>query len=82
MKGWTSENPFGLNESLLAMKSYIPSHTLYTISQFSAIAGDQSDRVPSPKEAFKLAKEKANKTNNALRENHKPKADEQLTSST
>ena len=28
MKGWTSENPYGLNESLLAMKAYAPFHQL------------------------------------------------------
>lgn len=56
MKGWISENPFGLNESLLAMKAYAPYHTLYSVSQFFAIASNQSDRVPSPKKTFELAK--------------------------
>jgi hypothetical protein len=31
-RGWTSDNVFGLNESLLAMKSYAPYHALYTVS--------------------------------------------------
>lgn len=58
MKGWTSENPFGLNESLLAMKAYVPYHTMYAVSQFFAIASNQSDRVPSPKLTYQQADEK------------------------
>jgi len=53
MKGWKSENPFGLNESLLAMKAYAPYHVLYAISQFFAIAINYPDRVPSPKATHK-----------------------------
>lgn len=49
MKGWIPENPFGLNESLLAMKAYAPYHVLYAISQFFAIPSNQSDRVPIQK---------------------------------
>ena len=55
MNGWKPENPFGLNESLLAMKAYAPYHVLYTVSQFFAIASNYPDRVPSPKVAFKQA---------------------------
>lgn len=58
MKGWSPQNPFGLNESLLAMKAYAPYHVLYSVSQFSAIASGYSDRVPSPKATRKQAKEK------------------------
>lgn len=57
-QGWTPENPFGLNESLLAMKAYIPYHVLYAISQFFSIASKYSDRVPSPKATYRQAKEK------------------------
>jgi len=60
MNGWKSENPFGLNESLLAMKAYAPYHVLYAVSQFFAIASNYPDRVPSPKVTY----EQASKTNN------------------
>lgn len=60
MRGWKPENPFGLNESLLAMKAYAPYHVLYAVSQFFAIASNYPDRVPSPKVAY----EWASKTNN------------------
>lgn len=59
MKGWNSTNPFGLNESLLAMKSYVPYHVLYAVSQFFAIASGYSDRVPSPKVAYQRASKKS-----------------------
>lgn len=58
MKGWKSENPFGLNESLLAMKAYAPYHVLYAISQFFAIAINYPDRVPSPEATQKQKNEK------------------------
>ena len=58
MKGWIPANPFGLNESLLAMKAYAPYHVLYAISQFFAIPSNQSDRVPHPKVAYQQAKAK------------------------
>ena len=57
-KGWIPENPFGLNESLLAMKAYAPYHQLYAISQFFTIASNYPDRVPAPKVSYKCAKEK------------------------
>ena len=60
IRGWTPENPFGLNESLLGMKSYAPYHVLYAVSQFFAIASHFPDRVPIPKVAY----ERASKTNN------------------
>jgi hypothetical protein len=58
IKGWTGENPFGLNESLLAMKAYAPYHVLFAVSQFFAIASNCSDRVPSPKVVYEQAKSK------------------------
>ncbi len=57
-KGWIPENPFGLNESLLAMKAYAPYHQLYAISQFFTIASNYPDRVPAPKVSYEQAKEK------------------------
>lgn len=56
-KGWIPENPYGLNESLLAMKAYAPYHQLYAISRFFAIANNFSDRVPSPKSTYQRAEE-------------------------
>ena len=55
MKGWIPENPFGLNESLLAMKAYAPYHVLYAISQFFSIPSNQSDRVPHPGVTYQQA---------------------------
>lgn len=57
MKGWNS-NPLGLNESLLAMKSYVPYHVLYAVSQFFSIASGHSDRVPSPRVTYQRAGKK------------------------
>ena len=53
--GWTPQNPWGLNESLLAMKAYAPFHQLYAISQIYSIASNQSDRVPKPSAAYSSA---------------------------
>ncbi|MCX6673272.1 MAG: AIPR family protein [Methanothrix sp.] len=55
-KGWTPENPFGLNESLLAMKSYAQYHHLYAISQCFSAASHQKDRVPKPSATYRRAK--------------------------
>jgi len=56
--GWVPENPFGLNESLLAMKAYAPYHHLYAISQFFSIASNYSDRVPTPIVTYEQAEKK------------------------
>lgn len=48
LKTWVSDNPLGLNESLLAMKAYAPYHQLYAISMCYAIINNQSDKVPNP----------------------------------
>lgn len=45
---WAKNNPLGLNESLLAMRSYAPYHHLYAISLCFAVANGQ-ERVPDPK---------------------------------
>jgi len=56
-KGWAPENPFGLNGALLAMKAYAPYHVLYAVSQFFAVASNQSDRVPSPLVTYQRARD-------------------------
>lgn len=53
--GWIPQNPWGLNESLLAMKAYAPFHQLYAISQIYSIASNQSDRVPKPSATYSNA---------------------------
>ncbi len=55
MKGWIPENPFGLNETLLAMKAYAPFHQLYAISMCFGISNNQPDRVPSPNTCWENA---------------------------
>lgn len=55
MKGWVPQNPFGLNESLLAMKAYAPYHQLYAISQCFSVASNQPDRVPKPSATYNKA---------------------------
>jgi hypothetical protein len=57
MEGWIPENPYGLNESLLAMKAYAPYHQLYAISRFFAIANKFNDRVPTPQSTYVKAGE-------------------------
>lgn len=44
---WTKNNPLGLNESLLAMRSYAPYHHLYAVSLCFSVANGQ-ERVPDP----------------------------------
>lgn len=56
MKCWTPDNPLGLNDTLLSMKSYVPFHQLYAISMCFAISNNQSDRVPSPSSCLEQAK--------------------------
>jgi hypothetical protein len=52
---WVTDNPLGLNETLLAMKAYAPYHHLYAVAMCFAISSNQSDRVPSPARAWKTA---------------------------
>jgi len=54
-KGWTPENPYGLNEDLLAMKAYGPYHQLYGVSMCFAISNGLGDRVPSPIRCYEQA---------------------------
>lgn len=45
---WTSDNPLGLNEALLAMKAYVPYHHLYAISVLFCEINKTQDLVPNP----------------------------------
>ena len=45
---WDKDNPMGLNETLLAMKSYSPYHQLYAISVIFCEINKMNDSVPSP----------------------------------
>ena len=45
---WDKDNPMGLNETLLAMKSYAPYHQLYAISVIFCEINKMNDSVPSP----------------------------------
>lgn len=56
MDAWTSENPLGLSEDVLTMKSYAPYHLLYAISYIFAKANNQPQYVPSPAECLNCAK--------------------------
>lgn len=47
-KAWGKDNPLGLNETLLAMRSYAPHNHLYAVSMCFGIANNQADRVPNP----------------------------------
>ena len=58
LKGWTPDNLFGLNESLLAMKAYAPYHQLYAVSMCFAIISNFQEMVPSPKATWKQAEAK------------------------
>jgi hypothetical protein len=55
---WGKDNPHGLNETLLAMRSYAPYHQLYAISMCFAVASKAIDRVPAPEVAWAQAQKK------------------------
>lgn len=50
---WNKDNPMGLNETLLAMKSYAPYHHLYSISVIFCEINKMNDSVPSPSVVLK-----------------------------
>jgi hypothetical protein len=58
LKGWVPQNPFGLNESLLAMRAYAPYHQLYAVSMCFAIITNLQEMVPSPIATWEQAKSK------------------------
>lgn len=55
LKRWKKENPLGLNESLLAMRSYAPYHHLYGISLCFCVANGIGQSVPNPVVAYEKA---------------------------
>ncbi|MCL2874365.1 MAG: AIPR family protein [Defluviitaleaceae bacterium] len=48
IKRWVKENPLGLNESLLAMKSYAPYHHIYAVSLCFCVINNMAEGVPDP----------------------------------
>ena len=56
LKVWTSQNPLGLNETLLSMKAYAPYHHLYAIAMCFSIANNQAERVPAPYRTLEKAR--------------------------
>lgn len=56
MRKWIPDNPIGLNESLLAMKSYAPYHHLYAISVIFSEVSDMSEMVPKPSKVLEMMK--------------------------
>jgi hypothetical protein len=55
LAGWVSANPYGLNESLLAMKAYAPYHHLYAVSMCYSISSNLQEMVPGPAAAHERA---------------------------
>lgn len=45
---WSKDNPMGLNEALLAMKSYAPYHQLFAISVIVCEINKMNESVPTP----------------------------------
>lgn len=55
-KRWVKENPLGLNESLLAMRSYAPYHHMYAVSLCFCVSNNITEAVPNPYKAIEKAK--------------------------
>lgn len=53
---WTSDNPMGLNEALLAMKAYAPYHHFYAISAIVSEVNKMAEGVPDPAKVLELLK--------------------------
>ena len=49
---WNSDNPMGLNESLLAMRSNATYHHLYTISVMFCVINSMPNVVPNPQKVY------------------------------
>lgn len=49
---WIPDNPMGINDAMLAMKSYAPHHHLYTISVLLSEINKMPDSVPDPAIAY------------------------------
>lgn len=56
---WNSDNPMGINESLLAMKSYAPYHHLYTIAVLFSQINSMHDMVPNPQKVLECLRKKS-----------------------
>lgn len=56
MSRWNPDNPMGLNESLLAMKSYAPFHHLFAVSVVFAEVSNMSEMVPRPSKVLENLK--------------------------
>ena len=56
-KKWVKENPLGLNESLLAMRSYAPFHHMYAVSLCFCVSNNMPESVPNPYKAIAKLKE-------------------------
>jgi len=54
-KRWTKDNSLGLNESLLAMKSYAPYHHLYAVSLCFCVSNNMPEGIPDPQIAWDQA---------------------------
>lgn len=57
MSKWNPDNPMGINESLLAMKSYAPFHHLYAVSVIFVEISNMSEMVPRPSQVLAQLKE-------------------------
>jgi hypothetical protein len=57
LAGWVPANPYGLNESLLAMKAYAPYHHLYAVSMCYSISSNLQEMVPGPSAAYERARQ-------------------------
>ncbi len=56
MSRWNPDNPMGLNESLLAMKSYAPFHHLFAVSVVFSEVSNMSEMVPRPSKVLENLK--------------------------
>lgn len=57
-KYWIPDNPLGINETVLAMKSYMTYHHLFAVSVFfTTINNMPAESVPNPAKALKLLKD-------------------------
>lgn len=56
-KNWNSDNPIGLNETLLSMKAYAPFHHLFAVSVLFCEINKMQDLVPNPAVALQKLNE-------------------------
>ena len=59
LKRWVRDNPLGLNESLLVMKSYAPYHHIYAVSLCFCVMSNMAEGVPNPAVALAQIKKAA-----------------------